>query len=339
MLDRLDIEQFLSEQGIDYRTEGKNIGQGCVGVCCPFCGDTSYHLGIFRDHKNWTCWCCNEKGCLYDLMRALKPGFRWDEIKKAVKASDFEYTNVVDAVKAKFKPRQETYEFEIDHRRWNKHLPPSLEMRAELYTNSLYVSFQQFVRSRRLAYDNLRYAECRYCISGKYAHRLIIPVYCVCGKKRELVSFLARDVTGVAKEKYLVPSGTKINDFLYFESQLFGHPSLILVEGVFDTWRLHFNMNGVTSESVRKGVVGTFGAGVTAKQRDRILDLCNRGPVGKDLIFCWDGDAYGKAMEEAYELRPHLRRKVKVVGFPLGEDPDSLGFPETMACIEAARWL
>ena len=41
-----DIELYLNEMAINYKLHGKNIGVNEIGICCPYCSDTSYHLNI-----------------------------------------------------------------------------------------------------------------------------------------------------------------------------------------------------------------------------------------------------------------------------------------------------
>ena len=63
-IDQIDIREMLDDLGIPYRESGNNVGQGWIGVCCPFCGDTNYHLGINLLKKTITCFKCPTTGTI-----------------------------------------------------------------------------------------------------------------------------------------------------------------------------------------------------------------------------------------------------------------------------------
>ena len=72
----LDAAAVLSEANIPYREQGKNIGQGWIGVNCPFCHDTGYHMGINLDSKSISCWKCGTTGNILKLMAAITGSFK-----------------------------------------------------------------------------------------------------------------------------------------------------------------------------------------------------------------------------------------------------------------------
>lgn len=49
---------FLRQHSIPYTTTGPNASRGRVNVKCPFCGpaDPSEHMGINLNDKGWSCW-------------------------------------------------------------------------------------------------------------------------------------------------------------------------------------------------------------------------------------------------------------------------------------------
>lgn len=69
-----DIQRFLGDNKIDYRTSGKNIGRGWVGIRnCPFCGDRKYHLGMHKKTANLHCFRCGTKVWIIEyIMEAYK---------------------------------------------------------------------------------------------------------------------------------------------------------------------------------------------------------------------------------------------------------------------------
>ena len=42
----LDYITLFEDYGVDYATEGPNVGNNYIGIMCPWCGDTSYHGGV-----------------------------------------------------------------------------------------------------------------------------------------------------------------------------------------------------------------------------------------------------------------------------------------------------
>lgn len=55
----LDYISLFEDYGVDYATEGPNVGNNYIGIMCPWCGDTSYHGGVPKNgqHK-FSCWRC-----------------------------------------------------------------------------------------------------------------------------------------------------------------------------------------------------------------------------------------------------------------------------------------
>ena len=54
----MDILRFYQDYSIPHFTEGKNVGAGWVNVCCPYCNDTSNHLGFSLAGNYFKCWRC-----------------------------------------------------------------------------------------------------------------------------------------------------------------------------------------------------------------------------------------------------------------------------------------
>jgi hypothetical protein len=65
-----NVREYLEDRGIPFRTEGKNIAAGWIGIECPFCGDSSNHLGI--KETGFNCWRCGTKGHIAKLISMLE---------------------------------------------------------------------------------------------------------------------------------------------------------------------------------------------------------------------------------------------------------------------------
>ena len=64
-----DVKAYLDDRGVPYKTEGKNISEGWIGISCPFCGDQSSHLGINGTGIN--CFRCGTKGNIVKLIQEI----------------------------------------------------------------------------------------------------------------------------------------------------------------------------------------------------------------------------------------------------------------------------
>lgn len=83
-----DVLSYLDDMGIEYSTGGDNVSSGWVGIQCPFCSDHKNHLGINLNHKNFSCWICNERGDVVKLIQELE-GISFIKAKQRVE----EYQN------------------------------------------------------------------------------------------------------------------------------------------------------------------------------------------------------------------------------------------------------
>ena len=70
-----DIIAYLENRNIPYKSCGKNVSEGWIGIHCPFpfCSDPSTHLGINLSSKAVNCWICGGHS-LYDLLFLLEGG-------------------------------------------------------------------------------------------------------------------------------------------------------------------------------------------------------------------------------------------------------------------------
>ena len=55
MLDT-DLKRILSQYNIEYREFGKNVAQGNINICCPYCKELKFHLGIDYKNELFGCW-------------------------------------------------------------------------------------------------------------------------------------------------------------------------------------------------------------------------------------------------------------------------------------------
>ena len=72
-LNKFDLITYLESLDIDYKEKGKNVAQNNVGINCPYCDDTGFHMNIHLVSKIYACWRCPDvKGSFIELVRILE---------------------------------------------------------------------------------------------------------------------------------------------------------------------------------------------------------------------------------------------------------------------------
>jgi 5S rRNA maturation endonuclease (ribonuclease M5) len=171
-----------------------------------------------------------------------------------------------------------------------------------------------------------------FCLTGRYAYRVIIPVY----TEGKLRTFVARTWVPTERKKVLMPKGSQA------ERALFGYDTLpckigpagpcvhpggiILVEGIFDALRMwelgHFH------------TLATLGAHTTELQRVLVKRL-----KPSLVILLRDADDTGReaAIKEAREFAVNML-PVSIARLPeAGADPDSASPEHIRQALDAAK--
>jgi hypothetical protein len=297
------LEDYFIDNGIETASPGhKNVSDKCeFGICCPYCSDKNFHLGIFLNNTGFSCFRCKTKGSLFRLLHDL------------FEISFLQYKEIVDLP---IIPETSTSEYlrkKIEKGKSNHYAAESLSV--SFPPNAFYGTkrehrialklTEQFLSSRKnpISIKNIKRYGCYPCIRGEYKRRLIMPIKDIRGVKK---TFQARDLTNKAVVPYRNPGDVEIKDHLYGIDKI-NRSFAIIVEGIFDKWRIGNNS------------VGTFGVGLSSKQ----IELLLRKKI-KFLIFAWDYDAYAIAAKTAREVQPFFE-KIKVLDFPFEQDPDLFG--------------
>ena len=58
----IEVISYLDSRGVDYRTGGKNVGANDINICCFWCGEERYHMGIHKSKGFLHCWVCGFEG-------------------------------------------------------------------------------------------------------------------------------------------------------------------------------------------------------------------------------------------------------------------------------------
>jgi len=232
MINQQKLHEFLEGKNIPYKTSGKNVTEGWTNIQCPFCSDSSNHLGI-SPQGYYNCWVCGEKGTLgYLIARMFNLSFHeGDQIAAKIRG---EYI----APQLARKPFR---------------LPRTVQENPEkLHLD--YLERRNFNPYHIITKYDLKFVH----YLGNWKFRIIIPVY----QNGELVNYLGRTVVNNVEPKYKNCPNTycwqRINDCLYNIDSV--KESCIIVEGTHDVWR------------IGDGAVGLFGAEYTDRQLDLLFN-------------------------------------------------------------------
>ena len=137
---------------------------------------------------------------------------------------------------------------------------------------------------------------------GDYRFRIIVPFF----EKRKLITFSSIDATGKSSVKYVhAPKEKSVKDpknALYNIDNC--HESVVLVEGLFDCWR------------IGDGAISLMGTKYTDNQVNQVIES-----NFKKILVMLDADAIGIGYQLADQLAPFT--DVDVIEILRG-DPDEL---------------
>jgi len=278
-----NAQQFCADHNIPTAPAGhQHSRQGWTNIRCPFCsGNPGWHGGMNHNKAYYTCYRCGNhwlpkviatllKIPINQAKRVLTPyltGEQIQEFKEKVYAEKIIYPPDTGPMT----PRQRAY---LKNRRFD---PDKLERDWEL-----------------LGVGNF----------GPYKGRILAPIYL----HNQLISYQTRDVTGKQSAKYMAcPEDEEVYCHKY---SLYGidnchSKTVIVVEGMFDVWRLGF------------GAAGTFGIEYSSQQ---ILMLAQQ--FDRIFIF-YDEDEQGqqKANEMASGLY-EFGKECEIIMNPGGDPAD-----------------
>lgn len=292
----MKVEDILKNLNIPYVIgPTKNVSYGMVGINCPYCQDSSNHLGIFPN-KKWSCWKCKRTGHLFTLLQTL------------IKIEYQDYRVLIDSPKK--------WDIDIQTTIRNilaKPIPPKIEEplvfpipkeAKPIPRNPPWNLLTEWLEKRKFTTDNCILWGAKYADSGYYNSRLILPILDI---NKKLVGFQAKDLTEKGNVPYDQPKDFKIKSHLYGLWR--ASKRVIVVEGVLDVWR------------IGGGAVASFGKGLSKEQRNLLYTNV------KEIILAWDGDAIVEAEKEARWWKG-IGFPIKVIRLPKEFDPDKFVLQE-----------
>lgn len=232
-----NILALLKEQGVRVDEEGKNCSPGWVQTRCPFCGDRSNHLGYNLEGGFFSCWKCSGKPLIPALEAILN--LSKDKVYALLANYRLRPSDTPDHSSSNTALKQTNY--------GPLKLPQGCGMLMENHKN--------YLRKRNFDPD---YLERVYNLQGTgpigdYKLRIIAPIH----YRGRLVSYQGRDVTGLSQLRY--KACRQEEELIEHKKMLYAidmamRPSVIVVEGIADAWRLGL------------GAVSTFGIKFTLDQ-------------------------------------------------------------------------
>lgn len=194
-------------------------------------------------------------------------------------------------------------------------------------TAELTLGAREYLRSRGIGKALINHFRIKSCmvdteVDGKIvrtANRIIIPVMDAGGK---VTAWQGRDITGMAKPKYLFPSHFKRREYVF---NIHGIPDnasyLIVCEGVFDVfgwWQAGF-----------RNVVATFGKAISD---DQLALIKAKNPA---IVFiAWDTDAGWQKYDFCEDNLDTLN--VRIIDLA-GKDSDEMALADLLKAFKSAR--
>jgi len=253
------IIDLYIDYGIETAPEGhKHCIDGWVNITCPHCtGSEGYHLGFNIGGAYYSCWRCGTHSINYTLAKLLqvhpKQAKQIGKEYKVFRKNAGGINNLSIDVKIgqkKFKYPSGVYELSKPHRRYLKkrHFDPD-----------------QLVKDWGLLgtspTSGLKSKEGGFIF---YKFRILVPIIW----EDQIVTYQCRDYTDRQALKYMACPQER--EIIHHKHILYGHPDLwekrigIVVEGVFDVWRLG------------RSACATLGVGFTSEQVKTLARLFDK---------------------------------------------------------------
>lgn len=248
-----DWIRFLNQYSIEYVTQGPNVAKGNVNIHCPYCGasDPSHHMGISLSGKGWACWRSEtHRGKNPRRLVEVLLGCSREQASRIVGDTAPplpERENFAGRVRQSLGIRQRT-------RTVQRYLTMPREFKPIRNRGAGREFFHYLRVSRKYPDDDIpdlvRRYDLRYCTSGQFRNRLIIPVSTELG----LTTWVGRTIKRSQSPRYkaLTVDPDKVGGgplaLRPVNRCLFNYPSLmrdpgsvlVIVEGPMDALRVDY---------------------------------------------------------------------------------------------------
>ncbi len=284
----LNIIELYKDHNISYFTEGNNVSPGWANIKCIFHSDKSNHLGFNLKKGYYFCWICGSFKIEDVLIELLSVEYR--EVKQIIK----EYGNRPLLRNNKIKPLTSQVK--------------SLIMPGEDLTDR----HKKYLIKRNFDPEYIidKYKIKGTGIVGDWKFRIMVPVF----YENKLVTYQGRDITNKANSKYMSlkkeDSIINIKNILYNFDNCTDKNIIIVMEGVFDVWRI-----GDYS-------CCTFGTSISDAQMKLLSQY-------KKIVFMFDDEKEAqKAAHKSAGQLSVLGHEVEIASIGIGTDPADLSNEE-----------
>ena len=277
------IEQWINEN-IDSRIKYTNH-DGEIHVNCPICNETRYRLYI--NLENGLCYChnCNFKGTVINLIQYveripyIKALDRFDQVKGNIILP----TDMVSSLEWKLLIGELEYS--------NKQSVPLPQECVPLLTSKQLMARKavKYLKSRAITEKQMLSHQMKFCGTGDYTNRIIIPIY----EGTTLKFWVARAISKNVRMKEKSPSNkqyqwSKSEVIFNLDRAARKYHSAVISEGIFDalSW-------------------GDIGISLLGKQLydEQLRTLLEYKPLLDNLYIALDADAWESALEMAGRLK------------------------------------
>ncbi len=317
-LDKIDIEQYLDQEGVAFSHSYGTRGLQLNLHECPACGGGGRKTYINAESGLGNCFHgdCGIKFNKFKLIWKVS-GLSGNELVKHISALAEDQGWMPKKVRAEIK-------------RGALALPSKLRPIPEGERHLRYLA------ERGVTEDSARWFQLTYCHGGwwgykldtgeerwvSYDKRVVIPITDLDGT---LVSFQGRDITGTKEPKYLFPTGFAVAGSHLYNGHNFidgTHTHAVVGEGAFDAIAIHQALLGHASCSAMLPLA-TFGMHLSSGPDGQIAKFIRLKERGlKTVTMMWDGE--GRAMTGAVKAGLQLAElglNVQVARLPAGYDP------------------
>lgn len=317
LLGNLDMEDYLSWAGVDYRKSHGRSGLQLQLRECPRCGGDEWKVYLNADSGLGNCFHGSCQG---------EPGF--NKFTFIGHLQNAKGRQLVDHIKdyareLGWQPKREKVEIKAPEPGQDVKLPANIPLPIQ-GRNLAYLD-QRGITIDTAVHFGLSFAQdgwYNYEVNGerkgqRYVKRILIPVHDIHGN---LVNFQGRDVTGEQEPRYLFPPGLPGTAFFVYNAhRAMGAKRVVVGEGAFDAWACHQVIHDAVA-------VATFGKHlsygdhpVTQLAAFRVL----RDAGLDEVTFMWDGSK-GAALAacEAGDLLRGIGLKVRIAFLPKDKDPN-----------------
>jgi DNA primase len=243
-----NVADFLSQY-----VSVRDYNESNISIICPYCGKGKNHFLVSTDpnKKVFHCFHCGKSGNWASLVVKIK-GVNYAQARELVDTGLY-------FQEAKEKKKLDLPKIEF---------PPVTAWTDETWKH---------LADRGIDEDTAYERQIYYCGYGKYANRIILPIYFM-GKR---VSFQARTINGDSR-KYINPKGFPNSKVLYNYDN-YANSHMVIVEGIFDCLRID-----------REGIMcmATLGKEISSDQIELLVDLGVKG-----ITLFYDPDALPKMIK------------------------------------------